>query len=170
MNPFRKALLRYWGVALLFVSSLLYLLFQGGKLAFMLFIIVAALCLYLMLGRWSGVSGLKGVRTMSGVDHGAVIQAGTSLAVNIQAHIPGYWPIPYVKIRERLISRDSGEQVIEVLGIPNWRRQLQVSYQTSPLRRGFYQFDDTECTTEDIFGLFKHKGCLGLPYMEVEGI
>lgn len=164
MGSFRHASFRYWGVALLFVSSLLYLLFQGGKLAFMLFIIVAVLCLYVTLGRWSGVSRLKGVRTLPGVEHGAVIQAGASLAVSIQLHVPGYWPIPFVKVRDRLVSRDGGEQVIQTLGIPNWRRQLQVTYQTPPLPRGFYQFDDTECTTGDIFGLFKHKGRLGMPY------
>lgn len=159
-----KYSVRFWGIALIFVSSLLYLLFQGGKLAFMLFIIVAALCLYFALCRWNGITRMKIVRTLPGARHEPVLEAGQPLAVNIQLHIPGFWPVPYVKIRERLVSLDGQEHVIEALGVPNWKRRVEVSYRTSPLRRGFYQFVDIECMTEDIFGLFKHRGSFGLPY------
>jgi uncharacterized protein (DUF58 family) len=164
MGIFAKYSARFWGIALLFALSLMFLLFQGGKLALMVFIIVAALCLYLALSRWSGISKAQGSRTLMLPEHEAVVEAGTSLAVKIQVHIPGFWPVPYVSVQDRLVRRGGEEHVFETLLIPDWRRRGEVSYRTPPLRRGFYHFGDTDCATEDVFGLFQHKGRLALPY------
>ncbi|PYI51906.1 DUF58 domain-containing protein [Paenibacillus flagellatus] len=164
MGIFARYSARFWGIASLFAFSLFYLLFQGGKLAFMIFIIVAALCLYLALSRWSGISKTQGGRTLLNAEHEAVVEAGTSLAVQIQVQIPGFWPIPYVSIKDRLVRRGGEEHLFETLLIPDWKRRGEVSYRTPPLRRGYYHFGDTDCSTEDIFGLFQHKGRLELPY------
>jgi len=155
---------RFWGIFSLFAFSLLFLLFQGGKLAFMVFIIVAALCLYLALSRWSGISKTEGSRSLLNSEHEAVVEAGTSLAVKIDVHIPGLWPIPYVSIKDRLVRRGGEEHVFETFLIPDWKRRGEVSYRTPPLRRGYYHFGDTDCATEDIFGLFQHRGRLEMPH------
>ena len=157
---------RFWGLALCFLFSLMFLLFQGGKLAFMLFIMVTALCAYLGLSHWSGISKTQGVRTLTHGygDREPVLEAGTSLSVKIEVRIPGFWPIPYVSIKDRLIRRGGEEQLFEAFLIPDWKRRGEVSYRTQPLRRGYYHFGRTECATEDIFGLFEHKGTLDLPY------
>ena len=34
----------------------------------------------------------------------------------------------------------------------------ELSFQTPPLERGKYAFSDTECASEDIFGLIEHRG------------
>ncbi|WP_181873713.1 DUF58 domain-containing protein [Paenibacillus prosopidis] len=129
----------------------------------MVFIIVAGLCIYLICGRLSGISRVHGIRRVTGVGHDAVIMAGTSLEVHFQAKIPGVWPIPYVTVKECL-SREGGEEhVLETLGIPDRKRQVEVSYRTPALRRGVYRFGVANCVTEDIFGLFQHKGRLDLP-------
>jgi len=155
---------RYWGIVALLFISLLFLLFQGGKFAFMLFSIVAALSLYILLGRWSGVSNVRGVRTLPDTVSGGTIEAGTSVAVHVQVHIPGFWPVPYVTIQEKLTHSGGEEYTIETILIPDWKRRAEVSYVTPPLRRGVYRFEDTDCATEDIFGLFRHQGRLRLPY------
>ncbi|MFC3767809.1 DUF58 domain-containing protein [Paenibacillus sp. GCM10012303] len=155
---------RFWGIFSLFAFSLLFLLFQGGKLAFMVFIIVAALCLYLALSRWSGISKTEGSRSLLNSEHEAVVEAGTSLAVKIDVHIPGLWPIPYVSIKDHLVRRGGEEHVFETFLIPDWKRRGEVSYRTPPLRRGYYHFGDTDCATEDIFGLFQHRGRLEMPH------
>ncbi|MEF3306098.1 DUF58 domain-containing protein [Paenibacillus sp. GYB003] len=155
---------RFWGIAALFALSFLFLLFQGGKLAFMVFIIVAVLCLYLALSRWSGISKTQGGRTLLNGEHEAALEAGTSLAVQIHVHIPGFWPVPYVSVKDRLVRRGGEEHVFETFLIPDWKRRGEVSYRTPPLRRGFYEFGETDCSTEDIFGLFRHTGQLQMPY------
>lgn len=155
---------RFWGIAAMFLLSLLFLLFQGGKLAFMVFIIVAMLSLYFLLSRWSGIAKTKGVRSLLNAEHEAVVEAGTSLAVKIQVQIPGVWPIPYVSVKDRLVRKGGEEHVFETFLIPDWRRRGEVSYRTPPLRRGYYHFANTDCATEDVFGLFEHKGRLELPY------
>ncbi|MEF3311529.1 DUF58 domain-containing protein [Paenibacillus sp. GYB004] len=130
----------------------------------MVFIIVAALCLYLALSRWSGISKTEGSRSLLNSEHEAVVEAGTSLAVKIDVHIPGLWPIPYVSIKDHLVRRGGEEHVFETFLIPDWKRRGEVSYRTPPLRRGYYHFGDTDCATEDIFGLFQHRGRLEMPH------
>ena len=55
---------RVWLVLASFLGTLCFFLFQGGKLSFMVFIIVSVLCIYLGLGQWSGIRKSKGVRTL----------------------------------------------------------------------------------------------------------
>jgi uncharacterized protein (DUF58 family) len=138
------------------------MLFQGGKLAFMLFIIMVMLSIYLWLGKWSGINHTTGGRSLLNLNKNMIVEAGTSIAVRIQLHIPGFWPIPYVVLKDRLVRRNGGEFNFETSIIPDWRRQGTVEYVTRPLQRGFYHFKETECSTDDIFGLFEHKGALAL--------
>ena len=42
--------------------------------------------------------------------------------------------------------------------IPNMRGNGELSFQTPPLERGKYVFSETECASEDIFGLIEHRG------------
>ncbi|WP_127579751.1 DUF58 domain-containing protein [Paenibacillus koleovorans] len=164
MSLLAKSSPRFWGVALSFLFSLFYLLFQGGKLAFMVFIIVSILSLYLALSRWSGISKTQGERTLLNANMEPVLEAGSTLAVQIKVQIPGFWPIPYVSIKDSLVRKDGEEQRFEAYLIPDWKRRGEISYRTPPLRRGFYQFGQTECSTEDIFGLFESKGRMSMPH------
>jgi uncharacterized protein (DUF58 family) len=139
-----------------------FMLFQGGKLAFMLFFIMVMLSLYLWLGKWSGISQTTGSRVLLNLDKNMTVEAGTSIAVQINMTIPGFWPIPYVMLKDRLVRRNGSELVFESSAVPDWKRRGSVEYITKPLQRGYYHFADVECATEDIFGLFKHKGSLSL--------
>jgi len=147
-----------WIVASCFTGSLLFALFQGGKLAYMLFMIVFLLTLYLMLGRWSGIASIRGKRLMEKDQRMPGFPAGTSIPVCLQFEIPGIWPLPYVIVKERLISHRGDAHQFELTFVPDWKRRGAVSYLTPPLRRGFYRFAETVCSTEDVFGLFEHQG------------
>lgn len=72
--------------------------------------------------------------------------------------------MPYVTIQEKLARRGGEEYAVETILVPDWKRRAEVSYETPPLRRGLYRFEDTDCATEDKFGLFRHQGRLRLPY------
>ncbi len=154
---------RLFGVALIFFSSLFFMLIQGGELAAMIFIIVALLCLYLVFNRWSGMSRAGIVRTFPGAGHHSLMEAGTSLSVSLQVQLPGFWPVPFLRVKERLVRRDGGRESMETLLVPGCRRKAEVTYRTPPLSRGYYSFADTECITGDIFGLFQHRSRFGLP-------
>jgi uncharacterized protein (DUF58 family) len=147
-----------------FVGSLFFFLFQGGKLSFMIFIIVSVLCIYLGLGQWSGIRKSRGQRFLSNKEQDGLLEAGATLGIKIKLEIPGLWPVPYVLIKDHLRRHNDGDQVFEASIIPDWKRSGIMEYKTPPLRRGMYHFTKTDCSTEDIFGFFEHKGTLSLEH------
>ncbi|GAA4845975.1 DUF58 domain-containing protein [Paenibacillus vulneris] len=155
---------QFWAVLASFLISLGFLLFQGGKLALMVFVIISLLSVYLLLGQWSGIKRTQGTRILSNIDHGGTLEAGSSLGVTIQLQIPGFWPMPYIFVKDRLFHKNGTELEFEATIVPDWRRRGEWEYRTPSLRRGMYSFGTTECVTEDIFGLFEHSGNLKLPH------
>lgn len=155
----------WWLSASLYAASLLYLLFQGGKTSLMLFVILNALAVYLMLGRWSGINGVQGTRTLQlNEGHSAMLTAGMRLNVKLQMQIPGFWPFPYIIVHEKLARLTGGEsQLYELSFVPDYRRRGEILFESAPLRRGRYRFQTTDCSTRDIFGLFEHRGSFCQP-------
>ncbi|MDQ0059242.1 DUF58 domain-containing protein [Paenibacillus harenae] len=148
----------------IYTVSLFYFLFQGGKTAFMLFVILNLLLIYLLLGKWSGINRVDGSRTYASQGALAMDQslaAGSSLEVNLNVKIPGVYPLPYVIVRDRLQRHNGQALSFETSFVPNWKRIGKVAYQTPPLVRGEYRFVGTECLTYDVFGLFEHAGRFG---------
>ncbi|WEK53111.1 MAG: DUF58 domain-containing protein [Candidatus Cohnella colombiensis] len=156
----RQLLRAGWLSILLYFVAAFFLLFQGGKTSLMLFVILNALIIYLVLGRWSGVTGAQGTRFLDvGDSSRAILIAGMRLKVKIKMYIPGVWPLPYIIVKEKLVrTTGTDSQVYELSFIPDYRRRGEISYETAPLRRGRYQFHATDCSTRDIFGLFEHRG------------
>lgn len=152
--------IRWRFIAFVYGCSLFYFLFQGGKTAFMLFIILNLLLAYLMLGRWSGISKVAGSRSYSthGVSPHGAISSGGALEVQLNVKIPGFFPLPYVIVRDVLHRHNGQELNFETSFVPNWKRAGDVTYRTPPLTRGEYRFRDTECLSYDVFGLFEHAG------------
>ncbi|MFS0727471.1 DUF58 domain-containing protein [Paenibacillus sp. 1P07SE] len=158
MDILKTKVSRWWLVASLYITCALYLLFQGGKTSFMVFMIINVLLLYLVLGRWSGIARVQGIRKLQHKGSGDSLPAGTRLEVKLQLRVPGIWPIPYVMVRERLVRQGLGEMPFEIPFVPDLRRSGDVTYLTPPLSRGNYRFAPTVCSTWDIFGLFEHNG------------
>ena len=161
----RKAVLprRIWLGVALYVASLFFVLLQGGKPSLMLFAMLNGLAVYLFLGRWSGVGKVRVERTLEG-EGGALGQltAGSRLKVRLQIQVPGFWPLPYLIVREK-IARGSEVREFELSCVPDYRRRGVIVYGTGPLRRGTYRFLATECSTRDVFGLFEHRGTFEQP-------
>ncbi|MGO4538448.1 DUF58 domain-containing protein [Paenibacillus sp. 2TAB19] len=151
-------------MTVIYTVSLFYFLFQGGKTAFMLFVILNLLLLYLLLGKWSGINRVDGSRAYASQGTVAMDQslaAGSSLEVSLNVKIPGIYPLPYVIVRDRLHRHNGQALSFETSFVPNWKRVGKVAYQTPPLQRGEYRFAGTECLTYDVFGLFEHAGRFG---------
>lgn len=130
----------------------------------MLFMILNLLLVYLLLGKWSGINKVTGSRiySMPGMmSHDHSLSAGSSLEVSLQVKVPGYYPLPYVIVRDQLQRHNGQRLAFETSFVPNWKRSGQVAYQTPPLQRGEYRFTNTQCLSYDVFGLFEHAGQFG---------
>ncbi len=146
-------------IASIYLCALVFLLFQGGKASLMVFLILNVLLLYLGLGRWSGIKRVQGERKIVHSNTASPsLTAGSRLEVELRVKIPGYWPLPYVLLRERLVRQGGKDLLFEVSFVPDFKRSGNVNYLTPPLQRGFYHFSPTVCSTKDIFGLIEHNG------------
>ncbi|QUL56423.1 DUF58 domain-containing protein [Paenibacillus tritici] len=150
---------KFMGVLAIWVITLCYVLFQGGKTSFMLFIMVSVLILYLVIGGLEGVRRAKGTRSFySEQEKPDLLYAGGYLRVKLEVTIPGFLPLPYVVVRE-ILKRHNGESwVFEESLIPNMGGRGELLFQTPLLERGRYTFENTDILSEDIFGLMEHKG------------
>ncbi|MEC0245364.1 DUF58 domain-containing protein [Paenibacillus chitinolyticus] len=151
-------------LSFLFFASLMFLLFQGGKLASTLFAVVCLLSAYLVLGKWSGIRQTQAVREISAADGTGKVQAGQSLQIKLKIQVPGVWPIPYLLIQDELVRSGGEKTVMKGSVVLNWMRKGEFVYKTPPLRRGHYSLERAEFATEDVFGLYEHKGSVHLPY------
>lgn len=150
---------RLAAVLAVWCMCLLYVLFQGGKTAMMLFSMVSLLSVYLIGSSFGGVNRVKASRSVTSGDHeGDTLHAGDQVRVKMQVTIPGLLPMPYLIVRE-VLQRHNGDQwSFEDSVIPNLRGSGELVFQTPPLERGRYAFSKTECISEDIFGLMEHRG------------
>ncbi|SET90147.1 DUF58 domain-containing protein [Paenibacillus sp. NFR01] len=149
---------KFAGVIFIWAVTLFFLLFQGGKSAFMLFIMISVLFLYLIIGGLGGVQRAKGKRSLfAEQDKPELLHAGGSLRVKLEISIPGFLPLPYVVVKE-LLKRHNGESWIFQESIIPGLGKGELIFQTPPLERGRYTFEKTEIASEDIFGLVEHNG------------
>ncbi|MGN7491630.1 DUF58 domain-containing protein [Paenibacillus sp. SAF-054] len=156
--------LRFWIVLAVWAASLLFVLFQGGKTSMMLLVMISVLVVYLIAGGLGGIRRVNGHRSLSAEqEQGETLHAGEQVKVSLKFAVPGFLPMPYVIIRE-VMKRHNGETwSFEESVIPDFRGGGQLMFQTPPLERGRYFFTETECVTEDIFGLMEHKGSFHVP-------
>lgn len=156
--------LRFWIVLAVWAASLLFVLFQGGKTALMLLVMISVLVVYLIAGGLGGIRRVHGQRSLSAEqEQGDALHAGEQVKVSLNFAVPGFLPMPYLIIRE-VMKRHNGETwSFEESVIPDFRGGGELMFQTPPLERGRYYFTETECVTEDIFGLIEHKGSFHVP-------
>lgn len=152
---------RIWLLMVVWVMCLLYLLFQGGKTPVMLLCMVTLLGVYLWIVGLSGVRRVQGSRQLSqGSEFGELLHAGDQVHVKLSLRIPGFLPLPYIIVREVLKRHTDESWSFEDSVIPSLKGDGQLTFQTPALERGSYCFEETECVSEDIFGLLEHKGRL----------
>ncbi len=149
----------FWKVASLWLLCLLYVLFQGGKTSIMLFTMVSLLAFYWVAGGMGGIKRIRGTRSLSQDGNRPILlKAGDQVQVRLHIQPPRFMPLPYIVVREHLQRHNGDSWIFEDSVVPNFNKESTVIYQTPPLERGRYVFSGTECRSEDIFGLMKHKG------------
>ncbi|MRH43433.1 DUF58 domain-containing protein [Aquibacillus halophilus] len=154
----------FWGVMVVWLCSFLYLLFSGGKLALIMVIITTIITAYLLLlARWSGINDITGKRVFSNTNELNRLETGDTFHLKTFFKIPGFWPIPYVLIKDQLIHHQLGTETYESSFVPDFYRSGEIDYSIYDLKRGSYRFGETECSTGDLLNLFEHKSSLQLP-------
>ncbi|MBP1999111.1 uncharacterized protein (DUF58 family) [Paenibacillus shirakamiensis] len=153
-----------WKAGLLWCGCLLYMLFQGGKTPVMLLTMMTILMVYWGLSSWIGLSTIRGMRSLA-LDgtHGMQMQAGDQVHVKLHLELSGWMPHPYIVVREVLKRHNDESWIIEDSVIPKFRNGAELSFHTPPLERGRYYFEETECSSEDIFGIVKHVHLFSFP-------
>ncbi|WP_044876028.1 DUF58 domain-containing protein [Paenibacillus sp. IHBB 10380] len=155
---------KLWAIMVVWMITLLYVLFQGGKTSIMLFAMINLLAIYFIVGSYSGVRRGSGIRNMTlNEERGELLYAGDQVRVKLNVHIPGFLPFPYIIVKDVLKRHNGQSWSFEESIIPSFRGKGELRFQTPPLERGSYSFMKTECTSEDIFGLMEHKGMLYAP-------
>ncbi|WP_416149906.1 DUF58 domain-containing protein [Salipaludibacillus sp. HK11] len=156
--------LLFWGVLIVWMSSLLFLLFSGGKLGALMFFITTILTAYLLLlARWSGINDIVGKRISNNLNEKHRLETGDSIHLKTIFSIPGFWPIPYIFIRDQLIHHQLGTKIYQSSFVPDFDRNGYIEFTVPDLMRGSYKFGQTECSTGDLLNLFEHKSFLNLP-------
>lgn len=160
----RRAILTLVLTSLTWVICLCFFLFQGGKTAFMLFIMVTILCLYLLLGKWTGISRSSGERRLYLHDEEReVFVAGDHVTVELSMKLAVGRLVPYVLLGDTVQRQQERWQSFESLAIPNLSRQCSLTYTIPDVRRGIYSFGPSVCAMEDLLGLFQHRRSISIP-------
>jgi len=154
---------RFRLIASVWGASLLYLLFQGGRLSFLLFTGFTAIVIYLILVSKSGIGRTQITRQIPSMT-GERITSGSEVEIHLDFYIPGFMPIPYVLVTERLLRHNGKETVFETSFVPDWKRRGELTITTPPLSRGRYSFREISCAVEDIFGLYQYRKDFQVPY------
>ncbi|MCD8511402.1 MAG: hypothetical protein LRY73_17090 [Bacillus sp. (in: Bacteria)] len=136
------------------LSSIFYFLFVGGKLSIILVSILTLLTVYpIMIERWSGIRNIKGTREIMTNQ----LVAGSTVEIKMNFELPGLWPITYVFVKDSIYYNNNLIKTNESSFVPNTYGKGEIEYKFEGLKRGVYQFRDTECVTGDIFNIFHHK-------------
>ncbi|WP_186786067.1 DUF58 domain-containing protein [Paenibacillus agilis] len=145
-----------YAACLIYASLILYFLFQGGKTSFMLLVMATILGCYWILGSRNGIRKVIGTRTFgSGV--GQSFSVGSSIPVHLEIRVPGWFPIPYIVVRDGVSRFGKPIRIHESVVSLDAKRRATVEYRIALHQRGSYQFIETSCQTRDLFGLFMQE-------------
>lgn len=148
--------------ALMYVSCLLYFLFQGGKTSVMLFAMATVLLFYWIVVLLGGIRKVQG-RRMLGDGTGIFFPAQSQLFITLRLTVPGFMPIPYIVVRDELHRFGSSCSTMESAVALGAGRSAAITYRTPSLARGYYEFAPTSCVSRDLFGIFEQNGVLNAP-------
>lgn len=145
----------FWIIVFTWVVCVFYLLFEGGKLPFMLLAMITILSCYWAIGLFNGIYRLKLHRNIA-VNQG-YIHAGEHVAVTLRIESPKFISIPYLVVDEVLQRHNQDKWSFESSVVPSHQYGSEMHYLTPPLERGTYTFAPTHCRGRDLFGLIHYS-------------
>lgn len=157
-QPLSKPSIKMWvTAAFIYVILICFFLFQGGKMSFMLLTMATLLGVYWIVGWFQGIRRVVGKRTVGSEGHHHYV-ANSHIRVQLDIHIPGWLPLPYVIVKEQISRFEKTIYEFESVVTLDKERKAATQYLTPALPRGCYHFASTICQSKDLFGLFMHQG------------
>ncbi len=154
--------LKFIFLALLFLITFSYAMFQGGFVSWFLFYSFLPFAIYSLLLLFYPLTGMKMTRSISHTE----LTDGQELTVTIHVERKSLFPLFYLVVEdvlpERLIplaveSSTRYQKRSLALLLPMFRKELSFRYSIKPIPRGEYQFKRLRCKTGDMFGFVQHE-------------
>lgn len=142
----------------IYIGSLLYFLFQGGRTSMMVFVIINIVGLYLLLFYTSGkkiVSAQRLINNDAGKESSYVFVAGQSLEGRLSIDINLWLPPPFMQIDECLERHDGTTYNFGGIITTGFKGLTKFRYKFEHMPRGLYAFKPIACTSYDAFGVLK---------------
>lgn len=137
---------------ILLVCTFCFAMFQGGFVSWFIFYAYLPVALLALLKILLGLKGVTVTRKL-GQTH---CQAGEVLEVVLTIHNPYRLPLVYLSVTDFLPpGLTQGEDRVERVVYPWFRREISLTYSIGPVKRGYYQWEKTLLATGDWFGLAK---------------
>lgn len=143
-----------------YISSLFFFLFQGGRTSMMIFVIINILSLYLLLFYLTGKKVISGFRTLNNVngDQGNFVYvAGQSIEGRLTVRLKVWFPPPFMQIDECLERHDGTVFSFGGLITTGFKGFTKFRYTFEHIPRGLYSFLPIKCTSYDAFGFIKQN-------------
>ena len=154
--------LKFIFLALLFLITFSYAMFQGGFVSWFLFYSFLPFAIYSLLLLFYPLTGMKMTRTISHTE----LTDGQELTVTIHVERKSHFPLFYLVVEdvlpERLVplaieSSSRYQKRSLALLLPMFRKELSFRYSIKPIPRGEYHFKKLRCKTGDMFGFVQHE-------------
>ncbi len=154
--------LKFFFLALLFLITFSYAMFQGGFVSWFLFYSFLPFAIYSLLLLFYPLTGMKMTRTISHTE----LTDGQELTVTIHVERKSHFPLFYLVVEdvlpERLfpLAKESSSRYQKrslALLLPMFRKELSFSYSIKSIPRGEYHFKKLRCKTGDMFGFVQHE-------------
>ncbi|MGA9287811.1 MAG: DUF58 domain-containing protein [Anaerobacillus sp.] len=154
--------LKFIFLALLFLITFSYAMFQGGFVSWFLFYSFLPFAIYSLLLLFYPLTGMKMTRSISHTE----LTDGQELTVTIHVERKSHFPLFYLVVEdvlpERLLplaveSSTRYQKRSLALLLPMFKKELSFRYSIKPIPRGEYHFKRLRCKTGDMFGFVQHE-------------
>ncbi|MDP4553559.1 DUF58 domain-containing protein [Alkalihalobacillus macyae] len=154
--------LKFLFLALIFLATFSYAMFQGGFVSWFLFYSFLPFALYSLLLLFYPLNDVRLTRTISHSE----LTDGQELTVTIQVDRKSHFPLFYLVVEdvlpEQLVpyAHETSSRYQKrslALLLPMFRKKLSFSYSITPIPRGEYDLKELKCKVGDMFGFVRHE-------------
>ena len=157
--------LKFFFLALLFLITFSYAMFQGGFVSWFLFYSFLPFVIYSILLIFYPLNAIKMRRLISHTE----LTDGQELTVTIQIERKSHFPLFYLVVEDMLpdrlapFAREASSRYQKrslALLLPMFKRELTYRYTIKPIPRGEYHFKKLRCRTGDLFGFVQYENMI----------
>ncbi|MBC1520124.1 DUF58 domain-containing protein [Listeria aquatica] len=161
MNKLRPLFLasKWFGLALLFVSLIVYALFQGDHSSWFLTYFFGFILLFVLI---FSIYRLKNWQLIRKFDKQEYF-SGDAINLRLSLTRKSHFPVCYLLVKQPLPGSLHAQHVLRELTFPFFKRKLMLPFETVQAKRGIHEFPPLELRTSDPLGLIERSIRMGEP-------